>query len=71
MEEEGGRILTKQSGCVPKELRCLAEVELCDTDREIELCARGADVFWQRLNCATLTERLSYVPEELTCFGRG
>ena len=70
MEEEGGRILTERSGCVPEELRCLAEVELCDTDtvterlrcvpvrwrylpevelcdtdREIELCARGVEVF--------------------------
>ena len=53
---------------MPEELRCLAEVELCDTDtvterlrcvpvrwryllelcdtdREIELCARGVEVF--------------------------
>ena len=33
--------LTERLSCVPEELRCLAEVELCDTDREVEVCARG------------------------------
>ena len=45
MEEEGGRILTERFGCMPEKLRCLAQVELRDTDREIEVCAREVEVF--------------------------
>ena len=37
--------LTERLRCVPEKLRCLAEVELHDTDREIEVCAKGVEVF--------------------------
>ena len=30
---------------MPEKLKCLAEVELCDTDIETEVCAREVEVF--------------------------